>query len=247
MSAEVETSKGYRPVVPYPQRLTAGQKNKYYTEIQEIFKQVKINFPLLDVIQQVLLYAKFLKDLCIVKRKLNVTKKVFLTEHVSALILSETPQKLRDLDSPHIFIMIVLQQVTVVDRSVKVSRGIIEDVGVLQLTFMNTTLEMDAFNACKMLSGCDDLEVHAIDMVYDFDVSELLLVFDSEIAFEDDFPKQSKAIVETNPFWRRPVFEALGLPEVMKSSEDEVLTLDLKPLLEDLKYIFLGQVEGTFL
>lgn len=63
VSAEAETSRGYQPVVPYPQRLVAGQKNKYHTEIQEIFKQVKINIPLLDVIQQVPSYAKFLKDL----------------------------------------------------------------------------------------------------------------------------------------------------------------------------------------
>ncbi|XP_057965435.1 uncharacterized protein LOC131155997 [Malania oleifera] len=103
---EAKTSKEYQPVVPYPQRLTTGQKNKYHTEIQEIFKQVKINIPLLDAIQQVPSYAKFLKDLCIVKRKLNVKKKTFLTEQVSALILSETPQKLKDPGSPTISIMI---------------------------------------------------------------------------------------------------------------------------------------------
>ncbi|KAF5447388.1 hypothetical protein F2P56_032943 [Juglans regia] len=115
VSAEAETSKGYKPVVPYPKRLTASQKNKYHTEIQEIFKQIKINIPLinillLDAIQQVLSYAKFLNDLCTMKRKLNVKKKAFLTEQVSALILSETPQKFRDLGSPNISIMIVLRK-----------------------------------------------------------------------------------------------------------------------------------------
>ena len=106
VSGETETSRGYQPMVPYPQRLAAGQKNKYHTEIQEIFKQVKINIPLLDAIQQVPSYAKFLKDLCTVKRKLNVKKKAFLTEQVSALILSETPQKFGDPGSPNISIMI---------------------------------------------------------------------------------------------------------------------------------------------
>ncbi|KAF5470838.1 hypothetical protein F2P56_011326 [Juglans regia] len=117
VSADVETSRGYQPVVPYPQRLAASQKNKYHTEIQEIFKQVKINIPLLDAIQQVPSYANFLKDLCTVKRKLNVKKKAFLTEQVNALILSETPQKFGNPYSPHIFIMIV-----------KVPRGIVENV-----------------------------------------------------------------------------------------------------------------------
>ena len=36
-------------------------------EIYEIFKQVKVNIPLLDAIKQIPSYAKFLKDLCIVK------------------------------------------------------------------------------------------------------------------------------------------------------------------------------------
>ncbi|XP_042943298.1 uncharacterized protein LOC122277393 [Carya illinoinensis] len=38
--------------------------------------------------------------------KLNVKKKAFLTEQVSVLILSETPQKFGDLSSPNISIMI---------------------------------------------------------------------------------------------------------------------------------------------
>jgi hypothetical protein len=35
------------------------------------------------------------------------------------------------------------------------------------------------------------------------------------------------------------------LPDIMKSSK-EVPTLKLKPLLEDLKYVFLSPIEGTF-
>jgi hypothetical protein len=38
----------------------------------EVFKQVQINIPFLDAIQQVPSYAKFLKDLVTIKRKTNV-------------------------------------------------------------------------------------------------------------------------------------------------------------------------------
>ncbi|XP_042991370.1 uncharacterized protein LOC122318232, partial [Carya illinoinensis] len=41
---------------------------------------VKINIPLLDAIKQIPSYAKFLKDLCTVKRTMKVQKKAFLTE-----------------------------------------------------------------------------------------------------------------------------------------------------------------------
>jgi len=68
------------PALPFPHVMTKQRKVNHNSEIFETFKQVRINIPLLDAIKQVPFYAKFLKHLCIVKRKLNVKKKVFLTE-----------------------------------------------------------------------------------------------------------------------------------------------------------------------
>ena len=65
----------YEVPAPFPQRLLPPTKERYQNEIREIFKQVKINIPLLDAINQVPAYAKFLKELCAVKRKLNVKEK----------------------------------------------------------------------------------------------------------------------------------------------------------------------------
>ena len=56
------------------------------SEILEVLRQVKVNILLLDLIKQVSTYAKFLKDLCTIKRGLNVNKKAFLTEHVGVII-----------------------------------------------------------------------------------------------------------------------------------------------------------------
>ena len=67
---------------------------------------MKVNIPLLDVIKQVPTYAKFLKDLCTVKRGLNVNKKAFLTEQVSAIIECKTPIKYKDLGWPTISVNI---------------------------------------------------------------------------------------------------------------------------------------------
>ncbi|RVW22200.1 hypothetical protein CK203_106578 [Vitis vinifera] len=59
----------------------AWQKgNNNASEIFEVLRQVKVNIPLLDMIKQVLAYAKFLKDLCTVNKGLNVNKKAFLIE-----------------------------------------------------------------------------------------------------------------------------------------------------------------------
>lgn len=52
--------------------------------------------PFLDAIQQVPSYAKFLKDLCTMKRKTNVPKTTCLTEQVSSIIQMKTSVKYKD-------------------------------------------------------------------------------------------------------------------------------------------------------
>src|SRR4029450_10224258 len=73
-------------------------------EMIEVFKQVKINLPLLDAIKQIPSYAKFLKDLCTQKRKSkgHAPKKILLTEQVSSILLHNTPPKFKDPGAPTI-------------------------------------------------------------------------------------------------------------------------------------------------
>ena len=58
------------------------------------------------MIKQVPTYAKFLKDLCTVKRGFNVNKKAFLTEQVSAIIECKTLVKYKDPGCPTISVNI---------------------------------------------------------------------------------------------------------------------------------------------
>ena len=62
---------------PFPQALRGKKRVNNPTEIFEVLRQVKVNIPLIDMIKQVPTYAKFLNDLCIVKRGLNVDKIAF--------------------------------------------------------------------------------------------------------------------------------------------------------------------------
>ena len=71
---------------PFPRALHGKKGINNTSEIFEVLMQVKVNIPLLDMIKQVPTYAKFLKDLCTIKRGLNVSKKAFLTEQVSSII-----------------------------------------------------------------------------------------------------------------------------------------------------------------
>ena len=81
---------------PFPQALRSKKKIPNQAEIWEVLRQVKVNIPLLNMIKQVPTYAKFLKDLCTVKRGLGIKKKAFLTEQVSAIIQSKTSVKYKD-------------------------------------------------------------------------------------------------------------------------------------------------------
>ena len=94
------------PPAPYPHRLRALKKVNNHSEIYELFKQVKLNIPLLDAIKKIPSYAKFLKDLCTVKRKLGFNKETFMIEQSTSLIRNNLPQKYKDLGSPTISIVV---------------------------------------------------------------------------------------------------------------------------------------------
>ncbi|XP_075479403.1 uncharacterized protein LOC142520286 [Primulina tabacum] len=99
-SSEIVNKSNKHP--PFPHALTNHKKQKSDSDIYEVFKQVKINIPLLDAIKQVPSYAKFLKDLCTVKRKLHVKKKAFLAEQVSSILQNNSSLKYKDPGCPTI-------------------------------------------------------------------------------------------------------------------------------------------------
>ena len=96
----------HAPPAPYPHRLRIPKKLNNHVEIYELFKKVKVNIPLLDAIKQIPSYAKFLKDLCIVKRKLGVHNDAFMTEQSTSLIRNNLPPKYKDPGSPTISIVV---------------------------------------------------------------------------------------------------------------------------------------------
>ena len=148
--------------LPFPSAMQRHKVGDKTLEILEVLKQVKINIPLLDMIKQVPAYAKFLKDLCTVKRRIKLSKKAFLTEQVSAIIENKAMVKYKDPSCPTISVQIgdsfveralldlgasvnllpysIYKQLglgelkattitlSLADRSIKVPRGVVEDV-----------------------------------------------------------------------------------------------------------------------
>ncbi|RVW85953.1 hypothetical protein CK203_041460 [Vitis vinifera] len=114
---------------PFPQALHGKKGIKNASEILEVLRQVKVNIPLLDMIKQVPTYAKFLKDLCTIKRGLNVNKKAFLTEQVVEKALLDLGASVNLLPYS-VYKQLGLGEVeaninhlSLADRSVKIPRG----------------------------------------------------------------------------------------------------------------------------
>ncbi|XP_051127368.1 uncharacterized protein LOC127248864 [Andrographis paniculata] len=80
----------------FTKRLKKPQKANKQKEMMEIFKKVELNIPLLEAINQIPKYAKFLKELCTNKRKLRRDEHIIAGENVSAVIKRKVPPKTGD-------------------------------------------------------------------------------------------------------------------------------------------------------
>ncbi|XP_015960393.1 uncharacterized protein LOC107484296 [Arachis duranensis] len=92
----------YVPKAPYPQRLRKDRKDSQFSRFLEIFKRLQINIPFAEALEQMPLYAKFLKELMTKKRNWGENETVVLTEDYSAIIQKKLPQMMKDPRSFHI-------------------------------------------------------------------------------------------------------------------------------------------------
>nr|CAN69603.1 hypothetical protein VITISV_007659 [Vitis vinifera] len=226
------------------------------------------------MIKQVPTYAKFLKDLCTIKRGLNVNKKAFLTEQVSAIIQCQFPVKYKDPGCPTISVMIegtcvektlldlgasvnllpysVYQQLglgelkptsvtlSLANRSMKIPRGMIEDV----------LVQVDKFYYLVDFVVLDtDPEWSHATYIWQHDVRAQHLLFMQETIPSGKRRRTRRGLPEpsnllaTLPPWKRreeilPLFNG---EETQEAINEEPPKLILKPLPIELKYAYLEE------
>ncbi|XP_052116499.1 uncharacterized protein LOC127746643 [Arachis duranensis] len=93
---EKEILRPYIPKAPYPQRLRKSENDNQFSRFLEIFKKLQINTPFAKVLEQIPLYAKFLKELMTKKRSWRNDETIVLKEECCAIIQHKLPQKLKD-------------------------------------------------------------------------------------------------------------------------------------------------------
>ena len=76
----------YTPAVPFPQRLQKARREEQFSRFLDILKKIEINIPFAEVINQMPIYEKFLKEILNKKRKIAKEGIVNLTATCSAVI-----------------------------------------------------------------------------------------------------------------------------------------------------------------
>ncbi|KAH9725432.1 hypothetical protein KPL70_007875 [Citrus sinensis] len=94
-----ESNPQFRHPPPFPQRFQKQKQDKQFSKFLEVLKQLHINIPFVEALEQMPNYVKFLKDILARKRRLGEFKTVALTQESSHMLQSKIPTKLKDLGS----------------------------------------------------------------------------------------------------------------------------------------------------
>ncbi|XP_042041311.1 uncharacterized protein LOC121786748 [Salvia splendens] len=82
--------------IPFPQRVQKKKLDDHFSRFLDIFRKVNINIPLVEALQQMPTYAKFLKDVLSKKKKWTDYETVNISENCRAIIQKKLPAKLKD-------------------------------------------------------------------------------------------------------------------------------------------------------
>ncbi|XP_052484898.1 uncharacterized protein LOC128039982 [Gossypium raimondii] len=204
---------------PFPGRLVQFKKEREENETLNTFRKVEINIPLLDGIKQIPRYAKFLKELCTSKRKLLGNEKVSVGENVSAVPQRKIPLKCKN-QCPLKETCVIIQ---LADRFIVHPEGVLKHIliKVNELIFLTDFYIIDmeddnSANSSNILLGRPFLS--AVQMKIDVRSGILNMEFNGEV-------------VKFN------VYEAMNRPSMISNDPK----LELKPLLDHLKYAFLSE------
>ena len=85
-----------RPPPPFPQRIRKAKEEQQFGKFMKILKQLHINIPLIEAIQQTPNYSKFMKDVLTKIKRVGEFATVALTQECSQLVQGKLPPKLKD-------------------------------------------------------------------------------------------------------------------------------------------------------
>ncbi|KAL5578388.1 hypothetical protein UlMin_020087 [Ulmus minor] len=85
-----------RPPPPFPQRFKKQQQDHQFRRFLDVLKQLHINILLVEALEQMPNYVKFMKDMLTKKRRFGEFETVALTRECSTVLQNKLPPKLKD-------------------------------------------------------------------------------------------------------------------------------------------------------
>ncbi|KAK4411812.1 hypothetical protein Sango_0254200 [Sesamum angolense] len=251
----LQSGKEFQPAGPTPKKAII-EKNAlddtdalHDKEILDTFKKVEINIPVLDAIKQIPKYAKFLKELCTNKRKFKDKERIIFGKNVLAVINYKLLEKCKNPALNLSTLQDTNMIIQLVDRSYMSPMGLVEygsrSCKQSRINFARKTIHEN----CKTKIDVDEgtLSIEFGGEIMKFNISEAMKC-----------PNELQALYQIDVIdsvVHDVVEEELVRTEldlIMELDENDVeddfvesLTpkLELKPLPENLKYIYLGNEE----
>ena len=82
--------------MPFPHRLQKARREEQFSKFLDIFKKIEINIPFAEVINQMPIYTKFMKEILSKKTKIAEEGIVNLTATCSVVIQQKLLAKMKD-------------------------------------------------------------------------------------------------------------------------------------------------------
>ncbi|CAN6677795.1 unnamed protein product [Malus baccata var. baccata] len=204
---------------PKPPRFRQSKKEEAENDILETFRKVQVNIPLLDAIKQVPRYAKFLKELCTTRRRISNKEVV----QVGNLIFLADFYVLDMEDSPHSTPLPIL-----LGRPfMKTARTKIDVFkGTLTMEFDGEVIDFNLSESIKFPKN--DHSCFSIDIIDDL--------------AQDFLDCLERDTLETTIAQGIGQKSGFAVPRSVEEAEIAPV-LELKPLPDHLKYVFLGYNE----
>ncbi|GJX83668.1 reverse transcriptase domain-containing protein [Tanacetum coccineum] len=254
---ETPTPKPYKSKIPYPQRLRKEKMEAQYGKFLDMIRAVRINVPLVDVLAGMPNYGKFLKELVNNKHKIEQISVAFLSDESSTILQNKVPPKLGDRRSfliPCNFNKAVscnaLADLVIQVKQKQLNLGVETERMIIHI---NSAMKHSYSNddTCFSIDVIDEILEEDFDALLD-EGSEILNSIEGTILEEKLFAEFDEFMAmtinensESESDTEEPPFEKITFNtdyKIKTSLEEPLMDLELKPLPDNLEYVFLEEL-----
>ncbi|GJR54948.1 reverse transcriptase domain-containing protein [Tanacetum coccineum] len=222
--------KPYKPKILYHQRLTKEKMEAQYEKFIDMIRAVRINVPLIDVLSGMPNYGKFLKELISNKHKIKQNFVAFLSDESSAMIQNKVPPKLGD---PGSFLIPCNFNKTF---SCNTLANLGASINLMPYS-LYAKLSLETLKPTKMTKQLN-LGVRTERLIFNIDSAMKHSYSNDDTSMAKDENSKYESDTEEPPFEKITINTDY---KIKTSLEKPPTDLELKPLPDNLEYVFLEE------